>query len=103
LVYALYEMAVAPDLGLTDGSVRLENPNDAQSKVPRYEFGSEIHAGKLAVCTPPHDCFIGTELEHAAIDDVRFVADLQRFGADPSQRDVGRRSGAAFVQIDQHV
>src|SRR6185369_7606864 len=60
-------------------------------------------AGELAVCAPPHDRFIGTELEHAAIDDVRLVADLERFGADPSQRHVGRRSGAALVQIDKHI
>jgi hypothetical protein len=96
-------MAVAPDLGLTDRAVGLENPDDAQSKVARHEVGSEIDARELPVRTPSDDRFIGAELEHPAIDDVGLVADLQRFGTDASQRHVGRRSGAALVQINEHV
>src|SRR5262245_11980863 len=96
-------MAVAPDLGFPDRAVRFEDTDDAQPKVAGRELGSEIDSVELPVRPASDDRFIGAELKHAPIDDVRLVADLERFGGDTSQRHVRRRSRAALIQIDQDV
>src|SRR4029453_13818474 len=96
-------MAVAPDLRLADGSVRFEDADDAQPKVAGRELGSEIDAVELAVRPASDDRFIGADMKHAPIDDMRLAADLERFGGDTSQRHVRSRSRAALIQIDQDV